>query len=382
MLDIKAAVNAATKASYLHSLKVLPVNRRKQAQVVYYLTFNDNDAGLIRRLAHEYGDQFVVIATHKAAAQAKALQGRGVHVELLDRKRLLLDNVISYLKSAQVILVDDYLPELEVVAKPTVIMLWHANGAIKRFGWGDPATSARPAADRRRFQAVYDKYTVVATGSPRMGELFAESFRLQPGVVRPLGFLRSDTLIQHPASPKPAIPVLYAPTYRDDPAAMRAVLQSAFGVFARLSEPVLVKLHPAVTAAVLPPLPENVTVTTTNIEELLPKVGTLITDYSSTVFDYLLCRVVPRVVFYCPDITAYAQTPGLQTDFRSGAVGPVCVDATTLYDTMTNSSIALDAAALQRVRETWNQYNDGHVADRLLALVATAIANQPKENAR
>ncbi|MCX2456206.1 CDP-glycerol glycerophosphotransferase family protein [Lacticaseibacillus nasuensis] len=374
MLDVKAAVNAATKASYLHSLKVLPVNRRKQAQVVYYLTFNDNDAGLIRRLAHEYGDQFVVIATHKAAAQAKALQGRGVHVELLDRKRLLLDNVISYLKSAQVILVDDYLPELEVVAKPTVIMLWHANGAIKRFGWGDPATSARPAADRRRFQAVYDKYTVVATGSPRMGELFAESFRLQPGVVRPLGFLRSDTLIQHPASPKPAIPVLYAPTYRDDPAAMRAVLQSAFGVFARLSEPVLVKLHPAVTAAVLPPLPENVSVTTTNIEELLPKVETLVTDYSSTVFDYLLCRVIPRVLFYCPDLATYTETPGLQSDFQEQKIGPVCTEPTDLLKKLGSGAPLIDVGALQAVRASWNQYNDGRVADRLLALVATAIA--------
>ncbi|WP_225046834.1 CDP-glycerol glycerophosphotransferase family protein [Lacticaseibacillus kribbianus] len=366
---MKELVKEWIKAAYLLALRVLPISARKTAKVLYYATFAGNDAGVIEALHARYGQDFVVFATPKAKAQLSALRAAGVHVELLGRSRLFTQNLISYLKSARVVVVDDYLPELSLVAHPRVIMLWHANGAIKRFGWGNPATGRRPAGDRRRFTTVYGKYTDILTGSDRMGDIFVESWRVSPDVIRPLGFVRSDLLVdQHPTQ-APAVPVLYAPTYRRNPRAMRAVLAQAFAAFAKLDVPVLVKLHPAVTDAVVPALPANVTLVATPLEDLYGRTATLVTDYSSAAFDYVLCRDRPHVVFFTPDLADYAQRPGLQADFAAGALGPLVQDGAGLVAALNQPPDPAVEAALA----AWNQYNDGHAGARLLALVADSF---------
>ncbi|WP_461226512.1 CDP-glycerol glycerophosphotransferase family protein [Lacticaseibacillus suihuaensis] len=362
------------KAFYLGLLRLLPQSPNRQAKVVYYATFANNDAGTILALHKRYGRDLVVLATAKAQAQVPALLAAGVNVSVLGRTKLLTQNWISYLKSARVIIVDDYLPELALVRHPRVIMLWHANGAIKRFGWGDPATSQRPRGDRRRFAKVYGKYTDILTGSDQMGRIFVESFKVAPGVIRPLGFLRSDLLVGQPQATAPVVPVLYAPTYRSDAQAMQAVLRQAFAAFATLGVPVVVKLHPAVAAELVPARPANVTVTEAALETLYGRTQTLVTDYSSAVFDYALCQKQPRVVFFTPDLADYAAVPGLQPGFAAGRLGPLVQDVEGLVKALRQTAAQAPGDQANAGGVTgWNQYNDGHVQERLLALVADAL---------
>lgn len=362
------------KSAYLLALKALPKSANKRAKVVYYMTFSDNDAGLIHQLADWYGDDFVVFATAKAKTQARRLAAQGAHLVMLGRRRLLTENAISYLKSAQVIITDDYFPELTLVDDPYVILLWHANGAIKRFGWEDPATSTRPQADQKRFKTVYGKYSAILTGSDQMGEIFERSFHVSAAVIHKIGFLRSDTIVGQPVVRVPRLDVLYAPTYRENPLAMQRVLDQAIATFAKLPQrQFMIKLHPATQIADLNTPPANVHLTQDDLTGLLSQARVLITDYSSAVFDYLLCRPHGQVVYFCPDIAAYARQPGLQPGFAEGQWGRVCVDGQQLYDTITDSLYMTADRTTQKVRQTWNQYNDGHVRKRLLALIETAM---------
>ncbi|WP_204123146.1 CDP-glycerol glycerophosphotransferase family protein [Lacticaseibacillus mingshuiensis] len=371
MSPLKVLLATTVKESYLGVMRLLPPSRRKQATIVYYMTFADNDAGLIQDLAGQFGQDFVVFATPKAEPQASALAASGVHVVLLGRSKLLLQNAISYLKQATVVITDDYFPELVLAKKARgVILLWHANGAIKRFGWQDPANRERPAGDQRRFKQVYSRYTDILTGSDTMGHIFQQSFAVPASVIRPIGFLRSDTLVNAKPSDGAPIDFLYAPTYRNAPGEMQEVLRQAFAVFQRVKQHhFVVKLHPSVSRDAILHLPENVSVTEENLNSLLGRARVLITDYSSAIFDYLLVRAHAQTILFCPDLLAYQTRPGLQESFENGQLGPLTVDGGQLYDTIVNSRFGLDSEATDALANRWNQYNDGRVKTRTRRLI-------------
>ncbi|MFD1429520.1 CDP-glycerol glycerophosphotransferase family protein [Lacticaseibacillus mingshuiensis] len=371
MSPLKVLLATTVKESYLGVMRLLPPSRRKQATIVYYMTFADNDAGLIQNLAGQFGQDFVVFATPKAEPQASALAASGVHVVLLGRSKLLLQNAISYLKQATVVITDDYFPELVLAKKARgVILLWHANGAIKRFGWQDPANRERPAGDQRRFKQVYSRYTDILTGSDTMGQIFQQSFAVPASVIRPIGFLRSDTLVNAKPSDGAPIDFLYAPTYRDAPGEMQRVLQMALHVFERVKQHhFVIKLHPSVPHDILLRLPDNVQVSQESLNLLLDRSRVLITDYSSTLFDYLLVRPHPQTILFCPDLLSYQQKPGLQASFEDGQMGPLVVDGAQLYDTIVRSRFGSDDTLTDALAARWNQYNDGHVKARVTALI-------------
>lgn len=375
MGTLTTRLTAGVKNAYLTGLRYEPSSQAKRARIVYYLTFAANDAGLIDALQDRYGTELVVLATPKAAAQVPALRAQGVHVENFTRGSVWRRNLISYLKQAEVIITDDYLPELAVVTHdPAVYLTWHAAGAIKCFGWEDPANRDRPVSDRQRFQQVYDRYTGIWVGSDQMGQVFRRSWRVNRDVIQPLGFLRSDTLHNQHWPATPTVPYLYAPTYRDSPAAMAAVLEQAMAVFARIDQPVLVKLHPATPDNAIPDLPNNVTLIHDELTPLLARTAVLITDYSSVAFDYGMVRPQPGLVFFCPDLAAYQGQPGLQPGFTDGDWGRLCIDGAQLYDTITDSRFVVDTAAAATLHHDWDQYNDGHVRERILAEIADQLS--------
>ncbi len=56
------------------------------------------------------------------------------------------------------------------------VQLWHAAGAVKKFGLKDPSIYYRTPRAQSRFQKVYDQQTHVVVGSEKMSEIFQQSF--------------------------------------------------------------------------------------------------------------------------------------------------------------------------------------------------------------
>lgn len=364
------------KELYLILLFMLPKSQHKRATLVYYMTFEFNDAGMIQELAKKYGDQLVVFAATKVKAQPKLLRQHGIKVITLNHKNMILHNNISYLKQADMIVCDDYLPELAVVNVPEVLLLWHADGAIKKFGWGDVETRKRPYLDRRRFAKVYGKYTAILSGSDMMSRAFEACLKVSPEIIKPLGFLRSDLYIrERHAAVRKTISVLYAPTYRDSNVEMLAILRQAVHIFAQLpTQQFVIKIHPSLTEQFAVDLPANVSLTTEPLYPLMKKSQTLITDYSSAVFEFMLITTKPQVIFFCPDYDSYQQSPGLQQDFLNWKIGPVLFNETELTNFLKQPAFADYLKNCRRASYQWNQYNDGKVKARTLNWIDLHLA--------
>lgn len=213
----------------------------------------------------------------------------------------------------------------------TVVQVWHAAGALKRFGMD----TARPPRDpERRF--LHRHYDYVVASSEGTREAYARALRTPLERVLPLGAPRTDLFFDqsamaharerllglHPQLVGRRV-ILYAPTFRGrggrkrvaaglDAARLRQLLPADHAI--------VLKSHPNLGAvphdlaaydAVIDPK--------TEINDVLALTDVLITDYSSVIFEWALLR--RPLVLLTGDLDAYEVDPGLYLDYRSEMIG-------------------------------------------------------------
>ncbi len=239
-----------------------------------------------------------------------------------------------YVSTSPLVVVDNaYLP-IHVAPHrrgTTVVQVWHAVGAVKRFG----LDTARPLAEPER-TFLHRHYDYVAVPSEAARAHFSAAMRVPIERVLPLGAARTDfffdsaaleaarrrILERYPQLNGRRV-VLYAPTFRGrgrgkraapglDARALRAALPA--------SHALVLKTHPNLDPAATPRDGYDVVAEPrSEINDLLSLTDILITDYSSSIFEYALLR--RPLLLLVPDLEEYAQDPGLNVDYVSEMIG-------------------------------------------------------------
>ena len=216
-----------------------------------------------------------------------------------------------------------------------VVQLWHAMGAFKRFGLDAP----QPREIREKEKKMYSKYTNVICSSPGIVDIYAGAFGVSAEKVLPLGLPQAAALLEREKTASTmrsffegAFPecagkklVLYAPTFRDDPARDAAFLESfdfeRFGRELGDTHALLLRLHPQLHSAKKPDGVIDVT-SFEDVGALCLLADSLITDYSSICMDFVLLGKPCR--FFAPDLGFYENSRSFYFDYRTGVPGPVC----------------------------------------------------------
>ncbi len=260
----------------------------------------------------------------------------------------------------------------------TVIQVWHAVGALKRFGWD----SLRPVAEpERRF--LHRNYDWVVCTAERSREPWARAFRIDPARVLPLGTPRLDALTGPGASPEalasarvsvearfPALAgrrvVLVAPTFRGrgigkhagpaiDAVALRAALPP--------DHLLVLKTHPNLDPGATPDDGYDLVIDhTVDLNEVLVAADLLVTDDSSSIFEWALLR--RPLVLVVPDLEAYEADPGLSLDYRAGMIGRQVHDLAELAEAIQAATV--DEAAWDAFITAHLGLTDGHASDRFV----------------
>lgn len=239
-----------------------------------------------------------------------------------------------YLQRARLFVVDNaYLPVHVMRHRPetTVVQVWHAAGALKRFGVDTPNVATDP--ERGFLHRNYD-YVVVGGESARAP--YSAALRTPLDRVLALGsprtdfFFDSEALAASRARVMERYPqlagrrvVLYAPTFRGrgkgkragdgfDAERLRALLPDEFALVLKTHP----NLDPSATAtagydAVVDP--------TYDINELFTATDILVTDYSSSIFEWSLLH--RPLVLLVDDLERYARNPGLYLDYATEMIG-------------------------------------------------------------
>ncbi len=244
-----------------------------------------------------------------------------------------------HLRRSCLFVVDNaYLPIHVAPHRPrtTVVQVWHATGALKRFG----ADTVRPLAEpERRFLHLHYDYVVASGEAAR--EPYSRALRTPIERVLALGAPRTDFLVDadalaatregmlaaHPELAGRTV-VLYAPTFRGRGRAKRAAGTLDAVRLRSLLPPdhaLVLKTHPNLDPRltlvtgfdlVLDPADE--------IARAFAVSDILVTDYSSSIFEWALLR--RPLVLLVPDLAEYAADPGLYLDYRTEMIGTLVAD--------------------------------------------------------
>lgn len=203
----------------------------------------------------------------------------------------------------------------EYPIQPTIVQLWHAFGAYKKFGYQSIGT--REGHLRRTIDTfnIHRNYSWIMCSGHGCREAYAEAFAYPIDRViaynRPEYFELVGLAADSTAARTTTLNVVLAPTLRKSKASahpfrdlyeQRDEFQNLLNQ--RTSNPVNLEwsFHPLEEHL---PAPGNAS-------ESLLKADVIVTDYSSIVYEaYLLKR---PVLFYVPDIDDYRESPGLNTD--------------------------------------------------------------------
>jgi CDP-ribitol ribitolphosphotransferase len=257
-----------------------------------------------------------------------------------------------YLRTSSLFIVDNaYLPVHVAAHRPgtTVVQVWHAVGAFKRFGADTTIGLAEP--ERSFLHRFYD-YVICAGDASRAP--YAAALRTPIERVLPLGVPRTDYFLDERALTQareqilaayPALRggrvVLYAPTFRGrgrqkhgapgfDAVALRAALPA--------DHVLALKTHPNLDPRETPTAGFDVVLDPAlEINEVFAAVDVLVTDYSSSVFEWALLRR-PLVVL-TEDLAAYERDPGLYLDPRTELIGRHVDDPNELGAAIRDASI-------------------------------------------
>lgn len=206
------------------------------------------------------------------------------------------------------------------------VQIWHASGAIKKFG---------NVIER---EYPIKNYDYVISTSDVWKKPFSDAFGVKEEDVKVLGLPRCDALFQketmkryreemlekYPMCKNKKV-ILYAPTFRGN-------IYKGFSYqmldLKRLKEiikddyVILYKFHPLLKSEYEKEIGINCN------DEVLRKLFSitdiLISDYSSLIFDFSTQH--KSFVFYTPDLDEYRKTLGLFIDYEKEMPGPICFD--------------------------------------------------------
>lgn len=262
------------------------------------------------------------------------------------------------------------------------VQLWHAAGALKKFGLMDPSINSRTKNARDRFRKVYSRFTHVVVGSEKMTSIFKKSFGISDDKIVRSGIPRTDFFYQLPmlgeseqelTAQFPIIKqkkvILYAPTFRDGDLINPKIHLDLARMYQELGQEyvLFLRLHPAVkldTANLFPNFVYDVSYYK-NINPLLTISDILITDYSSIPFEYSLLN--KPMIFYTYDLDEYMQTRGVEDSYIAELPGPIVKNTNSLIKTIKFHQY--DMNKVNAFSRTWNTYSKGTASNQLVSIL-------------
>ncbi len=249
-----------------------------------------------------------------------------------------------------------------------VLQLWHACGAIKKFG---------NAIDREYSISGYD---YVISTSHYWKKPYSEAFGVKEENVMNIGMPRNDELfnndliLKYKESLLDKYPVLkdkkvilYAPTFRGNIyKGFRSIDFDALKVIDNLGEDyiLLYKFHPLLGNIELDKHPRIINMNHEDTHQLFCVSDYLISDYSSIVFDYMILQ--KPILFYIPDYKEYMNDIGVFVEIEDLSC-PICNNENDIIDGIKNNSF--DDSLLIHLKDVFFDYQDEHSTERVVDFI-------------
>ncbi|WLV26053.1 CDP-glycerol glycerophosphotransferase family protein [Aciduricibacillus chroicocephali] len=357
--------------------RILPLRER----TVLVASFPENNAYVAEALARKTDEEIHILCTFPLDKLQLKKSGRYYLIQFSLRNPFRWLNSMRLIATSRTVFVDNYFGWL--AAKPfrsgvRCVQLWHAAGAIKRFGLKDSSIERRSPRAHRRFRKVYDTFTHIVCGSEKMADIFKDAFDvddsrlLRTGVPRTDFFFNGEALMRSNGRVRATydLPdkqiILYAPTYRDEELQISKLAIDLKAMEKALGDThvLLLRLHPAVEVDLdvsNEGFVRNVS-SYPDISELLAAADILISDYSSIPFEYALLG--RPMIFHAYDLVDYEHSRGFWENYESLVPGPVVAMTEEIIREIRGNDF--DFERITHFSSDWNTYSNGHSSEQLI----------------
>lgn len=350
-----------------------------ERKTVFLSTFGDNAYFIAKKLAQSSNHKMIFINKSRCKIDFHALPAGDIKIYTFETLNVW-DHLYSlyHLATAKYVFIDNYVGILAAIRfkeQVKCIQLWHAAGAIKRFGWSEPATKERSKNAQLRFQRVYDQFQYMPVGCFQMAHIFSEAFHLEPKRFLYTGVPQTDFYfdkkemelsLQRVRRAFPEITgkkiVLYAPTFRKstgNPPDINGLADKLDGRFL-----LMVRMHPSVPASAAQwehPCILNASLYP-HVNELLAAADILITDYSSLAVEFSLLR--KKMIFFTYDLESYIKEQGLWAESDLYFPGPIVKTTSDLFQHIIDPHI--DFEKIEQFNDRWNTFSKGRSSHNLI----------------
>ncbi len=236
-------------------------------------------------------------------------------------KSFIID--LFYIQMSKTVIVDSYSLALSNVRrnkKKRIIQIWHALGAIKKFGFQSLDTANGRKSSMAYGLKMHHNYSFVVSSGSATTPIFKEAFKCE---VKEFVLPYVKTCVKN--KPLEIKKALYLPTYRSSSIDGYSLLINNLSDEYEL----VYKPHPQ---DVNKALELGIDVYLGDIESAIAKCDLVITDYSATCFDaYLKGK---SVIFFVWDYDNYCLERGVNVDFSK--MSNVCYDASQINKVISN----------------------------------------------
>lgn len=394
-MDIKtklarAGKDAAKSAVYHH---LLPARYRKRIKDTPILP---KKAVFLEEYAETLSDNLQTVADalrERGGYQIEEVylkNGTGTYADLTANMQKAVDQIAD----ARAVFLSEssgLISCLPVREGTTVIQLWHACGAFKKFGYSLKDKRYGSSTEELDRFPMHRNFDYVTVSSPEVIWAYAEAFHMEDRKEKivPVGIARTDRFFKEEqirsardklraAAPKlfekkGRKTILYAPTFRGNQKEARAPEDLDLELLSRLLDSrynLVIKQHPFVKMRL--PVPEafsgfacDVT-DTMQIEDLLMACDVCISDYSSVVFEYALLE--RPILFFAGDLEEYEDWRGFYYPYEEMTPGPVLRTSAEAARELIELEKGFDSSRIRTFKERFMSGCDGHATERILKL--------------
>ena len=280
-----------------------------------------------------------------------------------------------HIATSKVVILDSYCIVASVLKhkKGTkIIQIWHAMGAIKKFGY---QTLDKPSGSDSKIAKVmrmHKNYDFVLCPSNITKNCYCKAFNVDKSTITYIGMPRIDYILEQKDSEviykeypelKGKENILYIPTFRKG---KKIKLKELIESIDTNKYNLIIKLHPLDS--------KNYTKSTKpgiifedkfTMYDLIPVTNKIITDYSSLSIEMSLLE--KPIYFYTYDIDEYKNDPGLNIDFTAEPIGKYLAKTSKELTKLLEEEY--DYSALKDFKDRYITINTNNCAEQLADFV-------------
>ena len=353
-------------------LKIIyaPLKLLKTKNQIVYLSRQSNDKSLDMRLL-----EAAIKEESPETVQVFRLRMIGDGAGEKIRYCLAVIGDMYYLATSKVAIVDTYSITVSCLKHKSdlkVVQIWHALGAIKKFGLQAIGTKEGRDENISRAMCMHRNYDFVLAPSANTAKFYMEAFGVDSSKIKLCPLPRVDYITDgetkagdfyysNPAVGQKKL-VLYLPTFREREAYIAQMLKTEFD--GNESYQLIISPHPLSKAGEDEKYKPHGDFSS---EDLIKIADIVITDYSACAFEAAL--LMKPLYFFTPDYNEYMTDRGINVDIKEELPNAVFDDAESLVKAIESDSYDMNSLFAFKEKYIDNSRNNTQTLAKFITML-------------